>query len=173
MKLKFIQEEDFVNYKECSMFVGTAFCDFKCQKENPKCNCQNSILINSDTQEISISKLIDIFDNNIFSKAVVFGGLEPMLQYDDLLEFISKFRETHNNTVVIYTGYTEEELKPQINQLKNFKNIIIKFGRFIPEQKSHYDELLGVFLASNNQYAKRIGRVSTTQPIKGRGLDVH
>lgn len=60
MKLKFIQEEDFVNYKECSMFVGTAFCDFKCQKENPKCNCQNSILINSDTQEISISKLIDI-----------------------------------------------------------------------------------------------------------------
>jgi len=32
-------------------------------------------------------------------------------------------------------------------------NIIIKFGRFIPDQKSHMDETLGVELASPNQYA--------------------
>ena len=59
---------------------------------------------------------------------------------------------------VIYTGYTEEELNNKDNNeinflyenLKNYKNIIIKFGRFIPNQDSHYDEVLGIELASNN-----------------------
>ena len=40
--------------------------------------------------------------------------------------------------------------------LLQYPNIIIKYGRFIPDQKSHYDEILGVELASNNQYARNI-----------------
>jgi len=40
--------------------------------------------------------------------------------------------------------------------LKDFDNIIIKYGRFIPGQEKHYDEILGVYLASNNQYAERL-----------------
>ena len=35
-------------------------------------------------------------------------------------------------------------------------NIIVKFGRFIPNSPHIYDTLLGVELASNNQYAKII-----------------
>ena len=38
----------------------------------------------------------------------------------------------------------------------NFNNIIVKFGRFIPNQESHYDEILEVNLASPNQYARKI-----------------
>ena len=38
----------------------------------------------------------------------------------------------------------------------NFKNIIIKFGRYVPNQKEHYDEILGINLASSNQYAEVI-----------------
>ena len=34
--------------------------------------------------------------------------------------------------------------------------IIIKYGRFIPNQQKHYDEILGVYLASDNQYAEKI-----------------
>ena len=41
-------------------------------------------------------------------------------------------------------------------KLKQYDNIIIKFGRFIPNQEKHYDEVLGVELASPNQYARRI-----------------
>jgi len=33
-------------------------------------------------------------------------------------------------------------------------NIIVKFGRYRPNQEKHYDKILGVFLASDNQYAK-------------------
>ena len=40
--------------------------------------------------------------------------------------------------------------------LSNYKNIIIKYGRYITNQEKHYDEVLGVYLASENQYAERI-----------------
>ena len=36
--------------------------------------------------------------------------------------------------------------------IKTSGNIYIKYGRFIPNKPSHYDELLGVNLASDNQY---------------------
>ena len=66
--------------------------------------------------------------------------------------------------VVIYTGYTKEELQNKIykdnisylDKLKQYKNIIIKYGRYIPDQEPHYDEVLGVNLASDNQYAERL-----------------
>ena len=44
----------------------------------------------------------------------------------------------------------------KLTLLSQYKNLIMKFGRFIPNQKPHYDEILGVNLASNNQYARRI-----------------
>ena len=37
-----------------------------------------------------------------------------------------------------------------------FPNIIIKFGRFIPNQEGHYDEVLGINLASKNQFGEKI-----------------
>ena len=40
--------------------------------------------------------------------------------------------------------------------LSRFDNIIIKFGRFVPNQTPHCDEVLGVKLVSNNQYAVKI-----------------
>ena len=61
-----------------------------------------------------------------------------------------------NDDVVIYTGYYPDEIKDALDVLKGFKNIIIKFGRYIPNRQSRYDEILGVTLASDNQYAERI-----------------
>jgi len=40
--------------------------------------------------------------------------------------------------------------------IEEFDNIIVKFGRFRPNQKPHFDEVLGVNLASDNQYAEKI-----------------
>lgn len=156
MKIKAIKEEDFTNYKECSLFIGTSFCDFKCQKENPDCHCQNSELALSPEKDVSIDNIIKQFDNDIFTKAIVFGGLEPMLQIDELIDFIKVFRINHSNTIIVYTGYYKEEIKDQLTKLKQFQNIIIKFGRFIPNQEKHFDKVLGVYLASDNQYAEKI-----------------
>ena len=55
--------------------------------------------------------------------------------------------------VVIYTGFNADEVIDECMILSKYANIIVKFGRFIPDQESHYDELLGVNLASPNQYS--------------------
>lgn len=157
MIIKGITDEDFVNYKKPAMFIATSKCSFKCEKECGVVGmCQNHPLAAASEMELSDEKIIKRFLSNDISKAVVFGGLEPFDQFEELFLLIKRFREKTNDDVVIYTGYNENEIKRQVEELRQFKNIIIKFGRYIPNQPPHYDELLGIELASNNQYAKRI-----------------
>ena len=156
--LKNIVFEDFVNYKEPSMFLITCFCDWKCCIEQGLdiSICQNQPIAKDPNIDYEISKLIDLYLKNDITKSIVFGGLEPILQFNELYSFIEKFRKVCDDTIIIYTGYKKEEIADKIFQLQNFKNIIIKFGRFIPNQDSHFDPVLGVNLASNNQYAQKI-----------------
>ena len=102
------------------------------------------------------SKIIQRYLNNSLTSAIVFGGLEPFLQFDELYDFIKEFREVCNDDVVIYTGYYKDEIEDYIKKLSSFKNIIIKFGRFKPKQRSHKDRVLGIQLANKEQYAERI-----------------
>jgi organic radical activating enzyme len=156
MRIKQLVEEDFVNYRKPAMFVGFPSCSFKCEKEcGVKC-CQNSELAKAATYEIDTDKLISRYLSNDITKAIVCGGLEPFDSWTELTDFIKKFRRVSNDDIVIYTGYKEEELTEQIEWLEFYPNIIVKFGRFIPNQEKHYDEVLGVYLASSNQYAKKI-----------------
>ena len=159
MKVRGLIDEDFTNYKKPSMYIISAFCTFKCDIESGSKICQNSSLI-KDTEIIEVSELelVKRYLNNKITKAIVFGGLEPIDTFADLVEFIIILREQFHcdDDVVIYTGYTEDEISKELTELKNYVNIVVKFGRFIPNQKSHLDEILGVELASPNQYAKKI-----------------
>lgn len=151
MIIKDIVIEDFLQYKEPSMFILMPRCSFKCEKEcGVKGICQNSPLAELPDKTISIDKIIELFDNNDIIKAIVFGGLEPMDSWDELQNFILDFRYQHDAPIIIYTGYKEEEIQDKLERLKLYENIIVKFGRFIPNQESHYDEVLGVQLASSN-----------------------
>lgn len=158
-----IIDEDIINYKEVSMFIGMPFCSGKCWKElGLDCSiCQNDKLRNSDLIDVDILALVKRFQDNPLSKAVVFGGLEPLDSAADVYYFIFTMRQLGlNNKVVIYTGYKEEEKDVQdfINILKEhyFTDVIIKVGRYIPNSNSRYDDILGVTLASDNQYAIEI-----------------
>ena len=100
--------------------------------------------------------LIDRYLNNGITEAVVIGGLEPLDTFEDTLQFIKDFREKSDDDIVIYTGFNEDEIEDKIVILKKFKNIIVKFGRYRPNFQKHFDAVIGVELASPNQYAKRI-----------------
>lgn len=156
MKVKSIIFEDFVNYKKPSMFIAMTKCDFKCDKEAGCQVCQNSDLANSPIIDIDNNDIIKRYLDNPITEAVVIGGLEPFDTFEELYQFIKDFRRKSNDDIIIYTGYYPEEISEKIRQLSLFLNIIIKFGRFIPNQKSHYDTVLGIELASDNQKAVRM-----------------
>lgn len=156
MEIKTLLDEDFVNYKKASMFIGFPSCTFKCEKECGKQVCQNSALATSLALDISIDNLIHRYISNPITEAIVCGGLEPFDTYQDLISFVTELRKQTDDDVVIYTGYYKDEIQKQVKELSQFKNIIIKFGRFIPDQEKHYDEVLGIYLASDNQYAEKI-----------------
>ena len=159
MRTRGIIAEDFVNYKLPSLFISTAYCDFKCCKEGKfnKEVCQNAPLLESSIRDIPIETIYDNYINNPITKAVVIGGLEPMLQFNEVYELIHLFR-THNINCpfVIYTGYYPEEIEDKTTSLKPFNNIIFKFGRYKPNDVKRYDEVLGIELASSNQYGEQI-----------------
>lgn len=157
MKLKNIVQEDFTNFKTCSMFLGFPTCSWKCEKD---CGisglCHNSALAGAPSIDIDIKDIVKLYAANPLSSAIVCGGLEPFDSWPDLLSLVSEFRKVTSDPIVIYTGYTRDEMCDKVYTLSSIPNIIIKFGRFIPGHKAHYDEILGISLASDNQYAERI-----------------
>ena len=159
MLIKMVQYEDFVNYKKPSMFIGIGNCNWKCCTEAniPVTVCQNSDLANQKEIDISVEELYERYINNPITSAIVIGGLEPFTRFSDIKNLISYFRNHQcYDDFVIYTGYYENEIKSQIYILQQYSNVVIKFGRFIPDRPKHCDEILGVTLISDNQYAKRI-----------------
>ena len=92
--------------------------------------------------------------------------MEPFDTPEIIYEIVRALRDGDvMDDIVIYTGYTEYELtlddtgrtaNATYNWLKHYPNIYIKFGRYVPDQEPHYDEALGVMLASDNQYGKKV-----------------
>lgn len=79
-----------------------------------------------------------------------------MLQIEEIINFISEFRKTNNEDIVIYTGYYEHEILYHIEKLSSFPNIYLKIGRYRNDLPKKYDDILKVELISNNQYGIKI-----------------
>lgn len=159
MKVKTIVDERFQDYRLPSMFLASTGCDFKCCHEagiSPTI-CQNNPILSQPTIDVPADEILRRYVSNPITKAMVIGGLEPWLQIDEIIELIHVFR---NNDVtddfVIYTGYYRHEVKEDIERLAEYPNIVVKFGRFVPDAPSRYDDALGVTLISDNQHAERI-----------------
>lgn len=158
MKIKFLNECDFVNYKKPSMFIGFPTCNWKCERECGRSGmCQNAALAKEPNITVGIMELAEWYFSNPITSTIVCGGLEPMDSWKELQNLIVYVRHYSLDDIVIYTGYKEEEIQDKIEWLSLYKNIIVKFGRYVPGGQPHKDEILGVQLASDNQYAKYVG----------------
>ena len=160
MRVKNVIYEDLTNYKKPAMFIGNISCSGKCCVESklPMSICQNDALRNAPIINMPNKDLISAYMGNPLTSAIVFGGLEPFEQYQEILEFVAQLRTTFNcdDDIVIYTGYNFNEIECEMMELSVFKNIVIKLGRYIPNRESVYDPVLGITLASDNQYAIRL-----------------
>jgi hypothetical protein len=156
MRVKGIIDYDCTNYKEPCLTIQFPFCTFKCDALNGCKVCQNSQLANEPDIEVSGEFIWNLYEQNPLTKAFCFQGLEPFDSYLDLLSLVMFIRmhKKCDDPIIIYTGYNEGEDYVVENSLRHYNNIIIKYGRFIKGHTPHYDELLGVNLASDNQYAK-------------------
>lgn len=156
MRLKGIIDYDCTNYKEPTLTLEFPYCDFKCDKLNGCAICQNGPLARERNIDISGEVIWKMYSENPLTKAFCFQGLEPFDSFMDLMDlimYIRKDKQCHD-PIIIYTGYNKGEDQVVEMALKHYDNILIKWGRFIMGQKPHYDEVLGVNLASNNQYAE-------------------
>ena len=162
MLTKGIIDEDFINYKKPSMVIMCSTCSFKCDKECGEQVCQNSALATSPDIQIDNFSIVDRYLKNPITKAIVFSGLEPFDSFEDMYSIVYALRQRNcTDDVVIYTGYDRDEISTMkctdgffyIDSLILLRPIIVKYGRYKPNQKMKYDEVLGVNLASDNQYA--------------------
>lgn len=160
MKIRDIVLEDFVNYKKPSMFINMGNCDWKCcLEQNLDISiCQNSAMAQMPEIDIESCKIIDMYISNPITESIVIGGLEPFYDFYALCELVNEFRKFTTDDIVIYTGYYPYEISDKLMHLSQYDNIIIKFGRFIPNDNKHIDPILGVELASKNQYAVKLNK---------------
>lgn len=153
MKIRGLNDYDIINYKEPTLFIAFPYCKFKCDADFGSKICQNGELIKEPVIDISLTQIFNIYKSNPLIKGITCGGLEPFDSFDDLKRLCNAFRDFSNDILIIYTGYRELEIHSKVEELKKIGNLIIKFGRYIPNAASRYDNILGVTLASENQYA--------------------
>ena len=158
IEVKGIIWEDTVNYKKICTTLMMPKCSFKCDKEYGTQVCQNWELAAAPSQTVLINPFMRRYMANPLTEALVLQGLEP---FDSLIDLytvaaaLSDFKCTDD--LVIYTGYNRTEVGSKLQPLFYIPgHLIVKWGRYIPNQKPHYDPALGVYLASDNQYGELI-----------------
>ena len=162
IELKGIIWEDMVNYKK----IGSTFmfpkCDFKCDRENGVQLCQNWELAAAPSQKYDIDELMRLYQIMILPESIILQGLEPLDSPIDIYT-VAAAMQRHDITddLVIYTGYNKNENDDITNIIDTVSfltpgSLIVKWGRYLPNQTSHYDEVLGVKLASDNQFGEII-----------------
>lgn len=159
IRLRDIVDECFQDYYKPAMLLATTTCNWKCLVEQGLSTslCQNMPLCENPIIEVSYEEIARRYLVNPITRALVVGGLEPMLQQDEVFGLIQYLRG-HGITddIVIYTGYYPDEIAEIVEKLRELPNIIVKFGRYMPMHNPHFDQTLGVKLVSDNQYAIRI-----------------
>ena len=165
MIIKGIIEEDTINYKKICMTIEFPYCSFKCDKECGQPVCQNSALANSPEIRINSKDIVDRYINNPITSAIVYQGLEPFDSYIDLMELTEAFRQVTDDDIVIYTGYTKNEIGDKVEALKKYIDACIV--KNIKQVRIIHGFGSGVLRKMTHEY------LSTLKGVKYRLGDIH
>lgn len=160
IEVKGVIWEDMVNYKKICTTLMMPKCNWKCEKECKEAFCQNSGLAAAPSEPLHINGFIRRYMDNLLTEALVLQGLEPLDSLVDVYTVAAAFHDFNiQDDFIIYTGYNKSEIPDSTIQRIASSipgHLIIKWGRYIPNQTPHYDPILGVNLASDNQYGEII-----------------
>lgn len=161
IELKGIIWEDLVNYKKICTTLMFPKCNWKCDIENGVQLCQNKGLAAAASQWYDIDDIMTTYMHTYLSEAIVLQGLEPLDSPVDCYTVAAALKRWKiNDDLVIYTGYYphEKDIDWIVDSIAYLTpgHLIIKWGRYIPNQEKHYDPVLGIYLASDNQYGEII-----------------
>lgn len=163
MRVRKLLTERFQDYKFPCMYISACWCDWKCCPDHPDI-CQNSPVARMPIKDIPDDEILDLYESDPITQAIVIAGLEPLIQANEVIGLIRRAVERNiRTTFIIYTGYTADEAQAAgfhdmlcTTGFGSGVNVVIKYGRFIPGRQPHLDSLLGVELVSDNQYARQI-----------------
>lgn len=123
------------NYENCTEALGPykrfALWVQGCNKDCKGCMTPESRDINSGI-DIDINKLVEVIIKSEDIEGITISGGEPFLQARELLNLISKVKSIKDIGVIIYTGYTYNELlnnsdpnNETVKKLLNYCDLLI------------------------------------------------
>lgn len=143
--------ETFNDYKKSTLYLCGSICTLNCP------DCFHSHLKKEHPTTLSKEQLLEKYIIPTSAEAILFSGLNWFEQSEELYSLIKFIRDNHiQKDIVIYTGFEKSVITQEIEKLKQFPNIIIKYGRYNENLPKRYDEVLGITLASSNQNAEKI-----------------
>jgi hypothetical protein len=107
------------------------------------------------SKNVRVGPFVEWILENTVNDKIVLGGLEWTEQEDELYILLDTCEE-YNANVILYTHWSEEEIKQKFPRLLQY-DMYIKFGEYRPELASNDYSSHGIPLASTNQYIKRVG----------------
>lgn len=161
LRLAGIEEESIVDGPGIRLTIFTQGCTRNCK------GCHNPETHPLDKGKLySINQILDLYKKNPLYQGITFSGGEPLIHREILIDLAKEIKKLKGD-IVLYTGYTYEEL---LNWYKLFNdNTIIDLlslvdilidGKFIEEEKSLELEFRGsknqqiIYLRDNNYIVK-------------------
>lgn len=115
-----------------------------CYRKCPGCVSERLQAFNPFNEK-DVMQYLSQFDLRGVSGVTISGG-EPFEQYQDLYKAVKYFNEQNIEDILIYTGYTIDELKaknnPEIDYILNHIAVLID-GPYVQELDSGYGNLKG------------------------------
>ncbi|MCH4890037.1 radical SAM protein [Acidaminobacter sp. JC074] len=141
---------------EDAPFVGALVCALDC---NIGCKgCFNQSLKEAPIFYKKADEVLDEIMSNPFNEGVILAGLEWSLQPSELMAMI-KSCASKNIPVIVYTGHKIETFLRRVPKIKNYPEVLIKYGAYDESKLSLTHEAYGVRLASTNQNIQSVADI--------------
>jgi len=141
---------------EDAPFVGALVCALDC---NIGCKgCFNQSLKEAPIFYKKADEIMDEIMSNPFNEGVILAGLEWSLQPTELLALV-KSATVRNMPVIVYTGHDINTFLRRVPLIKQFTEVLVKYGAYDESKLSLTHEAYGIKLASTNQHIDSIANI--------------